>query len=76
MCPLIVASLFGRCLVTAAVVKPGQVTKWPLSIALVNVDVVGLKHAACKYWMRSVTSDIWTMLLFWGCKSMVHRPVL
>jgi hypothetical protein len=41
MCPLTVASDFGKCLRTNSLVSPGQVVK-PLSMALMNADSVGL----------------------------------
>ena len=42
-----------RCLVTLAEVKPCQVAKWPLLMALHNVDGTGLKQA---WWRNCVKS--------------------
>ena len=46
--PLAVASALGRYLRTASDVSPGHVVKNPWSIAWVQVEIVGLKHARCK----------------------------
>ena len=43
----------GKCLVMLATVKAGQVAKWPLRMALIQVEVDGLKQAACRNCMSS-----------------------
>ena len=46
--PLSVAIDLGKCFRTRLEVKPGQVAKKPLSIALHQVDMQGLNAVACK----------------------------
>lgn len=49
----------GRCLLTAGAVTPGHVTKLLFRMACSQVDVTGLKQAACKYWSRSGLELVW-----------------
>jgi hypothetical protein len=37
-----------KCFSTAYSVKPGQDEKFPFFIAVIHVDLTGLKHAACR----------------------------
>ena len=52
-CPFAVVSNLGRCLCTSLEVRPGQVEKYPASMALVQVCTTGLKAQRCRYWIRS-----------------------
>ena len=45
----------GRCLRTAADVNPGQVGKYPASMAAHHVETVGLNAAACR---KAIKSDL------------------
>ena len=58
MCPLTVASLLGKCLVTSFVVSPGNVDKKPLLIAVINVDLTGNRGRRDVAWRG----------LFWLCR--------
>ena len=44
----------GRSFVTLLMVRPGQVVKWPLKMALIHVVLLGLKQHAWRYWSNSV----------------------
>jgi hypothetical protein len=46
-----------------SLVNIGQVAKVPLSIALMSVDVDGLKQAMCRNFMVSAMVPVGTMLL-------------
>jgi hypothetical protein len=37
-----------KCFSTACSVNPGHDVKFPLFIAVIHVDLTGLKHAACR----------------------------
>jgi len=37
---------------TNSVVKPSYIIKWLFFIALINMEIVGLRHVACKYCAR------------------------
>ena len=50
---------FSKCLRTNWDVRPGQEVKYPASIALHQVDGVGLKAAACRKLMRFGRVLIW-----------------
>jgi hypothetical protein len=73
----------GRYLRTLSAVRRGQVAKWPLLMALVQVDVDGLKQAAWRNWMSSaVLVEVIAALadgLGWllGCvgRFRYHRPL-
>ena len=52
--PLAVARDLGRNFRTASAVRPGQVAKKFFSMACVQVDMDGLKHARCKKSMSSI----------------------
>jgi hypothetical protein len=45
MCPFTVAVDGGKYFLTASDVRPGHEMKWSLSIALIQVETVGEKHA-------------------------------
>ena len=49
-----VAALNGRFCSTTVSVNPGHVTKWLFLIAVFHVDFTGEKHAACRYFTRSI----------------------
>ena len=44
---------YGRCLEIMLAESPGHDVKWPRLMALINVDLTGLKAAAWKYWVSS-----------------------
>ena len=47
--PLMVASDLGRrCLLTSSAVRPGHVVKYLALMAMINVEVAGLKQVGCK----------------------------
>ena len=46
MCPFRVARVVGKCVLTCLEVSAGQETKWPASMALHHVDMVGENRAA------------------------------
>jgi hypothetical protein len=48
-CPCAVATDLGRCLLTAWVETPGQVTKLLFRMACSHVEETGLKHDAWRY---------------------------
>ena len=50
---------FGKYFLTNCAVRPGQDAKYPASIALHQVDGVGLKAAACRKLMRVGRVLIW-----------------
>ena len=52
-CPFAVARDLGGCLRTSSEVRPGQVAKYPASMALVQVFTTGLKGRRCRYWTSS-----------------------
>ena len=49
-----VALDLGRNFWTLSAVSSGHVAKWPALMALIHVDVVGLKQAAWRNWISSV----------------------
>ena len=49
-----VAVALGRNSRTFSAVSSGHVAKWPALMALIHVEVVGLKQAACWNWSKSV----------------------
>ena len=57
-CPCAVANDFGKCLLTASTVRPGQLMKCPLRMASSHVLVAGLKAAACRNWMCSADVEL------------------
>ena len=65
MCPLIVAANFGKCLRTAAVVRPGQDWKNPFCMAEIHVERTGLKAAAWRYFTRAGMLFVLYALLHW-----------
>jgi hypothetical protein len=46
-CPFVVAVDFDRYFSTACSVNPGHDKKFPFIMAVIQVDLTGLKHAAC-----------------------------
>ena len=60
MCHLVVAIDGGRYLVPSAALIPGHVANWLLLIALIQVDFVGLKHAACK----NLTNSFFVLIMY------------
>jgi hypothetical protein len=47
-CPFVVAVDFDKCFSTACSVNTGQDKKFPFLMAVIKVDLTGLKHAACR----------------------------
>jgi hypothetical protein len=61
-CPLAVARDLGKYLRTASAVRPGHVTKKLSSMAWVQVDMLGLKHARCRKSMSCTFVFCWYAL--------------
>jgi hypothetical protein len=59
MCPLVVACNFGKCSLTAVVVRPGHDWKKPCLIACFHVDVTGLKAVACRNFISAGMLVVW-----------------
>ena len=57
-CPLVVAIHLGRCLWMAVIVRLGQVMKWPLDMALSQVETAGLKQTAWRNCISSAWLDV------------------
>ena len=53
----------GRCLLTSLEVRPGQVVKYPASMALHQVSMTGLKQALCRNYTRAGSVLMWYVLL-------------
>ena len=51
--PLAVSMDVGRCLYNSLDVRPGQVVKYPVSMALHQVSTTGLKQALCRNCTRA-----------------------
>jgi hypothetical protein len=47
-CPFVVAVDLDKCFSTACSVNPGHDKKFPFLMAVIQVDLPGLKHAACR----------------------------
>ena len=79
--PFVVAVESGRCLEMRSYVSPLQVVRFPFLIAWMNVEGVGLKHAACRNWANYfLVLFIYTMVLAYcagvqvGVSGISHRP--
>ena len=53
----------GRCLHTSLEVKPGQVLKYPSSMALHQVSMTGLNQDLCRNCTRTGSVFIWYAML-------------
>ena len=53
----------GRCLCTSLDVRPGQVVKYPASMALHQVSTTGLNQALCRKCTRAGSVFMWYTLL-------------
>ena len=51
--PFEVSSNLRKCLRASSDVRPGQVAKYPVLVALVQVCTTGLKAHRCRYWTSS-----------------------
>ena len=72
--------VLGKCLLTLDVLMAGHVLKLLFLMAANQVDLTGLKHAACKNFKWSLMRwRILVIALAWGCVlkdgSNVHRPL-
>ena len=81
---MVVAVAFGRNFRTFSDVSSGQVVEWPLLMALILVEVVGLKQAAWRNLMSSLVlvevaaalADGCSVVAGAGaCKSRYQRPL-
>ena len=52
MCPIAVATLFGRYLMTRCTLSPGHDWKYPFGIALMHVDLTSLNDGAWRHFTK------------------------
>ena len=62
MCPLDVATDFGKCLLMLLTGRPDQLMKYPFFTAVVHVDVTGLPAAACKNCICSLKAVVFCIV--------------